>query len=222
MLKPEDIFIIGEKNIVAKKNCYINIDKEQYRESDLIEYNNRFVIPPILEFNVATEEEGKTDVVYLIFPYSEVNLMKSDNVNDEDENLTIIYYKKGDEVVNAEFINDEFDLKSIARLFQGRAKFINNPATLVNILHSGLKVLDLFYLELVISNMIRDEEGNLCRHTGKFNNATVVGVTEQSKNNSWLSAIAYQNVNAGITKALIKNQDAEMNPVEKIINEKFD
>ena len=86
----------------------------------------------------------------------------------------------------------------------------------------NLPQIDLCHIELLISNMLRDSDGNLCRHSGNFKDFIQMGIMNQAKTDSWLSAVAFQNIEQAVNKALVKKENAKMNPIEKIFNQDFD
>lgn len=224
-LNVNDVFLIEKNRIIAKRNIKYIFNEDEYREDDINEYNDRYVLPPIFEFIVEPENEklGNNEELKcnLVLPYNEVNLLKSNDIDEISDDIHIINYKKGDEVINAKHVDATYDLKAIGRIIEGRAKFIKEPIILLNMIHTAFPNMDLVHIEVLISNMLRDNNGELCRHSSDYSNINLMGVSQQSKSNSWLSSVIYQNPNQAIKKALIKNKDAEMNPIEKIMNEDF-
>jgi hypothetical protein len=107
-------------------------------------------------------------------------------------------------------------------MLNGKLEYIKNPEALVVLLHTALPKSDIVHLEVILSNIFRDNSsGEPARFTGSYSNSTQVGVLQLGKTDSWLSSIAFQNIDQGINRALVSNKPAKMNPIELVLNEQF-
>jgi hypothetical protein len=217
MLYPEDIFIIHESEIIAKYNCSIIIDKNNYDQRTFIETSNSISIPGILQFYIP-EFENYCQISIL---YS-VKLIKTNNIKYEKNNI-IITYSPDDIVIKSKYTTSEPDIGFLMQLLNGRIKYISDPKTLLIMVHTILPDVDLIHLELIISNMFRytDDLNTRCRLTGNYKNSKIVGVATQPFQDSWASAMSFHHIDKAIKIGLIHGKECEENPIEKIIYEKF-
>jgi len=84
-----------------------------------------------------------------------------------------------------------------------------------------LPSIDLIHLELIVSNMFRNSDDLTvpCR-LSNYKNPSIIGQKRLPfESGSWLNALAFENINKAVENGLIRNEDAEMNPLEKIIME---
>jgi len=215
MLEPIDVLNITEHTIEAKYNCSISLNMEEYRESDITELSDKYIIPSIFDIYIDELE----DLTHIVLPYNNININKTNDI-EEKGNVTVIKYQAGDTIVDQKFIDTNLDLQYIDRILNGRLKVTKSPETILRLVHSAFAESDLVHIEVIVSQMFRDSKGNLSRLSGKYDE--IWGVQKISKNESWLSALSYQDINGGIRKGLISGKNADMNILEKVINEKFD
>lgn len=217
MLNIFEVLDIKEQEIFTKIDCEITINKTEY-DGFFTEYHDRFQIPGVIEIYFPELE----DYTQIITNYNIIGVMKSDDY-DEDKSYIIIKYKSGDKIVEQKTVDVSTNLPLISQMLNGKLTYVKSPEALVNIMHTALPGSDLVHLELIISNIFRDNvTEEPARLTGDYSNASQVGVLQLGKTTSWLSAIAFQHIDQGITKALVSNKPAKMNPIEKVLNEDFD
>jgi hypothetical protein len=217
MLHPEDVFKIEKNIIIAKKECSIIINTQDYDQRTFIETSSFISIPGILQFHVPEYN----DYCQLSILYS-IKLIKMNDIKYDKHNITINYVPD-DIVIKSKYTTTEPDIGFLMQLLNGRIKYISDPKILLNMAHSILPEVDLVHLELIISNMFRykDDLNNRCRLTGNYKNSTIIGVAAQPFQDSWASAMAFHHINKAIKNGLIHGKDCEENPIEKIIYEKF-
>lgn len=216
MLLPLDVLKIEETGIYTKYDCTITIDYDDYN-NEISETKTNYKIPGSVEIYFK-ELDDHTQV---ITPYKELYIVKSNDFEDDDNEI-VLNYKKDDLIISQEYAEFGGGFGAVKKIVEGSLTYIKTPEGLLSIFHMNLPQVDLVHLELIISNMLRDDDENLCRISGNFKNFNQIGIMKQAKMDSWLSAIAFQNIEHGINRALVKKEDAKMNPIEKILNQDFD
>jgi hypothetical protein len=214
MLDIKEFLDVQEHSILAKSECSITIDRTEFRESDITESADTITIPPV--FDVFIKE--KNDSINVIFPYSEIQLKKTKDIDDNGKIITINYDPE-DIIIDQKYVDKTIDLKMVDRILNGRLTSVKEPVAILKLIKEAFPAADIVHIEVIISQMFRDKNGNLSRITGKYDE--VWGVQKISKNESWLSAMSYQDINRGIKMGLVTGKDAKMNPVEKVISGKF-
>lgn len=216
MLDPFKYLDIQETEIRAKHKSIIYLDKNDLKEF-LTEYQDRFDIPGVVNIYIPSEENE----VALVTPYDVIGVIKSDDYSETREFYQIVY-EPGDLIIEQKYVSTETNLKLLSWMLDGKIKYVDSPEALVNLLHLSLPAADLVHLELLYSNIFRDNEtGEPARFTGSYKNSHQVGVTKLGQTDSWLSAITFQHIQKGVEKALVHGQDAKMNPIEKVLTEDF-
>lgn len=217
MLHPNEIFDISKNKITAKVQCIISINEREYDDRTYIEGSKFITLPGILQFYVPKYE----DYVQISLTYP-IDLWKTSSTFREKNEMTITY-DEGDLVITKEYVPDEVDIGLLIRLLQGRIKYVKDPKILLNMIHDILPGIDLVHLELIVSNMFRQEKdlNKKCRLNGNYTNCIILGQERQPFQDSWASSMAFQYIDRAITSGLIGNKDAERNPIEKVLNEDF-
>jgi hypothetical protein len=215
MLKTTKYLDITDHEIVAKKKCTVSINLKEYDKETILNTNKFINLPGIIDIYFPDED----DVIHIILNY-DVNLMKSKNVIDEKDDIHI-NYEEGDIIIHQEFAESGLDMRVLIKLLQGRIKYIKDPSTLLQMLQQMLPGSDLVHLELIISNMMRTDDGKVCREKGNYKNCNVLGQTNIALEDSWLSGISYRNIDTSISKALVSEKNIKNNPIEKVLNEEF-
>lgn len=215
MLNVYQVLDIKEQEIYTKYPCSISINKKEYKDF-ISEEENKFVIPGIIEIYFPEYE----DYTQIVTNYNSINVLKSNNYTEDNEFITI-YYVEDDKIIEQEFVDSSVGLPVIRQMLNGKFKYIKSPEIMINLLHGVLPASDLIHLEVIMSNIFRDEKtGEPCRFTD-YNDATQYGMLQLGKSDSWLSAIAFQHLDQGIMKGLVAQKPAKMNPIEKVLNEEF-
>jgi hypothetical protein len=210
MLLVDTCLDIQENQIFTKYNCQITINFDDYEDDEYSSNPTYIEIPGIVEVYFPELEDYST----IILPYN-IKLNKTPNTFENDDECTI-NYEKGDLVAYLDYVTTSNN--SVRKLLQGKVKYLKDPKSLLMLIHSIMNTTSLNNFELIVSNMMRDEEGNPCRISGNYKNANVVGQTELTKDyGSWLSSLSYRNFDQAVGKALIKQEDIENNPIEKVL-----
>lgn len=217
MLKPNEIFKIEPTKIHAKFAVSTSINLKDYNDKSIIETSTALNLPGILEFYCPEFD----DYCQLVIKYN-INLLKTQNVSLDGHNKTF-HYVKNELVIENTYYSDDVDISSLIRMLQGRLKYIKDPKILVNMMHESLSSVDLVHLELIVSNMFRQEAdtSKKCRMTGNYKDSIIVGQDKQPMLDSWKSSIAFQKIDQAINIGLIQNKPAQNNPIEMVLNENF-
>ncbi|MBC8427408.1 MAG: hypothetical protein H8D97_00805 [Proteobacteria bacterium] len=215
MLKTFDSFDIGTNEIKAKYTSQVIVDPNEYGD-ELIETASKLIIPGILDIYIPEFE----DTAHIVLDYN-VNLRRSEEVID-NEGKYIFTYQPGDLIASQDYKNSRDVMRTTISLMEGRVKYIKNPNTLLTLMHNVLTASDTVHLELILANMFRDPEtGTPARFDGRYDKAEIIGQQKQGKRNSWLSSLSYREIDKSINTGLINDQEAERNPIEKLLEEDF-
>ena len=215
MINIYEVLDIKEQEIYTKIPCVISINKKEYADS-ISEEEKTFQIPGIVDIYFPDLD----DITQVVTGYSSIGIVKTTNYN-EDNSFININYEANDKIITQEFVDTNVSLSVIKQMLNGKFKYIKSPDIMLNLLHNALPKSDLVHLEVILSNIFRDEStGEPCRFTD-YSNAVQYGVLQLGKSDSWLSAIAFQNLDQGIMKGLVNQKPAKMNPIEKVLNEEF-
>ncbi len=207
------LFNVKETKIICKQDCTVYIDKNEYNEKSLINSEQHYILPGII--NVTIGEGETTELITLPFSFK-VNLIKPKDFTLSGKLITM-KYTVGETLIEKEnYIKDQ-DPSVVERLFEGNIKYITDPEVLLENISNELPTADLTHLELIISNMFRDKDDNtkLCR-LNSYKNAEILGQKKLPFINSWLSSLTFENVNKAIEGGLVNGQDAIMDPLERI------
>lgn len=215
MINIYEVLDIKEQEIFTKIPCSISLNKKEYKDF-ISEEENKFLVPGIIEIFFPDLD----DSTQIITNYSNIGVLKSNDYTEDSQFITI-NYSADEKIIEQKYVNTSMNLSVIKQMLNGKFKYIKSPEIMINLLHSALPKSDLVHLEVILSNVFRDEDtGEPCRYTN-YKNATQYGVLQLGKTDSWLSAIAFQNLDQGISKGLVAQKEAKMNPIEKVLNEEF-
>lgn len=209
---------IRKKQIIAKQDCTILLDKSKYDDSDLIDTGEEFYIPGILDLYVGKVSNNK----FITFPFNfQVHLNKPQDYN-VDGKTVILRYTPGELIMNQNYYTKQTEPGIIDRLFGGSLKYIDAPETLLDAVYEQLPTVDLVHLELVVANMFRTKDNITvpCR-LKDYSDFQIVGVKKLPHINSWLTGLSFEDPSKAIKEALLKQEDNDMNPIEKVLLEKF-
>lgn len=216
----EPYFEINKTTIIAKQSCTIFLDEKDYDndEEAFIDCGDRYQIPGTLTVQVG-EAPNYKDVTLPINII--VNLMKPNNY-EENKNITSLYYESGELIVQQEFYTDDYDERILNRLFEGNAKYLNTPEILTLVLHDKLSEIDLVHIESIVSNMFRDaDDVTIPARITNYKKFVILGQKKLPYEISWLSSLAFENINRAIKTGLLSGKDAKMDPIEQIVVEKY-
>jgi hypothetical protein len=212
-----EVLNIEKNEISTKLNCTITLNKTELKDF-MVEYDNRFEVPGIIDIYFPELE----DFTQIVTPYKVISIIKNENYKESNSEYELMY-SANDRIIHQEYVDTEINLGLLNSMLDGRLKYIKDPETFLGLLNKALPKSDLVHLELILSNMFRDNEsGDPCRFTGDYTNCEQIGVTRLAKMDSWLSAMTFQNIDVGINRALYTGAQAKLNPIEKVLTEDFD
>ena len=213
-----NILEIKKNEIIAKTPCSIIIDDSEYDDISLIDCGDKYQT-----IGVLTVQYGEApDVNFTTLPFAiMVDLFKPAEII-EDGHITTLNYEVGETIIKQEYYDDNFNERTVDRLFEGGAKYITNPEVLTMNIHSNLAGIDLVHIEAVVSNMFRDSEDlTTPARLTNYKNVTIIGQKKLPYVVSWLSALIFENINRAVKVGLIDNRDATLDPIEKIVLERY-
>ena len=125
-------------------------------------------------------------------------------------------------ILSQEYIIRQVDPSVIRKLFDAGYKYLNSPETLVEMIFKQIPNIDLNYVELVVQNMFRSKANpnNNCRLT-HYKNCQIFSQKQLPFLNSWVNSLAFENIDKGIKKGLMTDQDIRYDPIEKIVIEDY-
>lgn len=217
MLKPEKVLIIKENEIKAKYKCSITIDLNEYDNVNFIETSDHYFVPGsfliwVPEFKDSTQ---------LVLPYN-VKLFKTENMTEE-KSLRTVYFKKGDNLIKQDSVDTTMDMGFVKKLLDGNIKYIKEPEVLVTFIAKSFQDIDLVHIELIVSNMFREQKDDqkLCRWTGNYKNALILGQNQQPLIDSWTRAMSFQHIDKAFIRGLTIGRSTPDNAYDRLINNDF-
>ena len=215
MYSPELLKIIKiEKNqLIAKDDVLISIDPHEYDEKTLVEYSDKYVLPGFLDL-----QHGSLEPVFYNFPFNfEVNLMKPDNIQ-MNRRIINLHYSVGETILTKDKYIKTVNPAIITKILDGGTKFTKDPKLLLDMLISELAKTDSCHLETVIANMFRSEKNTkIPARLNNYKDPVVIGCKALPHVNSWISGLAFENINKSVKQGLVGQQDASMDPIERIL-----
>ena len=213
------ILDIKKNKISAKSQCSIIIDSSEYDDISLIDCGDKYQVVGILTLQYG---EAPDNINFITLPFAiMLDCFKPANITIDGHIITMTY-EPGETIIEQKYYDDTFNERTVDRLFEGGAKYITNPEVLTMTIHDKLAGIDLVHIETIVSNMFRDSEDltSPARITD-YRNVTVVGQKKLPYIISWLSALGFENINRAIKVGLIDGRDATLDPIEKIVMERY-
>lgn len=208
---------ITENKIIAKHNCHISVNFDDFSDDDIVNSGEQLLIPGMLEvFIPELDDFCPININYGIF------LHKTEQTQETDKFINI-NYNIGETIITGDYVKTSFNMGFLLKLLHGQIKYITDSTILLNVLHNTFPEADLVHLELIISNMVRDKDDPnlLARYKTGDKNNQILGVIKQAQLDSPLSAMAFRNIDRAISNALVSGKQVKNNPIEKIIREDF-
>jgi hypothetical protein len=209
---------VRAKEIIAKQDCTILLDKSQYDESDLIDSGEELFLPGIINLYIGEISNNK----FMTLPFNfSVHLSKPTDYVVDGKTI-VLRYTSGEKILSQDYYTKQTEPGIVDRLLGGALKYIDSPETLLDAVYEQLPSVDLVHLELVIANIFRvkDDITIPCR-LKNYDNFEIVGIKKLPHINSWLTGLSFEDPNKAIKEALLKQKDNDMNPIEKVLLEKF-
>lgn len=213
-----NILEIKKNEIIAKTQCSISIDSSEYNDISLIDCGDKYQTVGVL-----TIQYGETpDVNFTTLPFAiMVDVFKPAEVI-EDGHIITMNYEPGETIIKQEYYDDTFNERTVDRLFEGGARYITNPEVLSMTIHDKLAGIDMIHIETIVSNMFRDSEDlTVAARLTNYKNVTIIGQKKLPYILSWLSSLIFENINRAVKVGLIDNRDATLDPIEKIVLERY-
>ena len=208
-------FEIEKTKIIAKKLIRIVIDSSDYSESDLIDAGDYLILPGIIDFQT---DDGST----YTFPFQfQIKLYKPENY-ELDEKIYTLEYAPGEIITNTENYEKKVDPAVMDRILEGLTRYITTPEILLDVLANLITGIDLIHLEVIISNMFRDQDDPTipCRLTS-YKNGKIYGQKKLPYLTSWLTGLLFERINQAIKLGILSDKDIEFNKLEKIALEQY-
>lgn len=207
------ILDIREKEIYAKDDFVIEIDQHEYDDKSLQEYHDRYDLPGLL-----TIRHGDDDPVFYSLPFNfNVNLNKPSNLKKSGRFL-ILNYTKDELVIQKDTYSETINPAVITKILDGVTKYVKDPRIMLDMLAEELPGMDSVHLELMIGNMFRDKDDNrIPARLNNYRNFEIIGSKKLPFVDSWLSAMAFQDIGKAIETGLVNNDYAQFNDIEKIL-----
>lgn len=213
-----NILDIKKNEIIAKTQCSVIIDDSEYDDLSLIDCGDKYQVVGVL-----TVQYGEPpDVNFTTLPFTiMLDLFKPADIT-VDGHIINMTYEPGERMIKQEYFEDVFNERTVDRLFEGGAKYITNPEVLTMTIHDKLAGIDMVHIEAVVSNMFRDSEDlTIPARITDYRDVTVIGQKKLPYVISWLSALSFENINRAIKVGLVEGRDAKLDPIEKIVLERY-
>lgn len=207
------ILEIDEKDIYAKDEVIVEIDKHEYDEVSLTEYHDKYKIPGLI-----TLRHGHDEPNYYSLPFNfEVNLIKPNIIETRGRIITLTY-NKGEKIINKDQYIKGVNPAVITKILDGITKYVKDPRILVDMLSEELSNIDNVHLELVVANMFRDaDDKKMPARLNNYKNPVIIGSKKTPFIDSWLSSLAFQDIGNAIETGLVNEEDAQFNDIEKVL-----
>lgn len=207
------ILDIKETEIIAKDDIVIELDKNEYDSITLTEYHDKYVLPGLLTIRHGDEEPN-----YYSLPFNfDINLNKPNHLITKGRFL-IFKYEKGEKLISQKQYIKGVNPAIITKLLDGTTKYIKDPRILLELISEELSGMDSVHLEVVISNMCRDINDNkLPARLNDYKNFEIIGCKKLPFIDSWLSALAFQDINKSIITGLVNEEESTFNDLEKLL-----
>lgn len=205
---------VEEKQVVAKTPLTITINMTEYNDDSLIDTGDHYLIPGLLNCEYHGEEKSEN----FFFPYNfNVELMKPDNIKKYRSDL-ILEYEEGDVLFKRDMYIKDVNPYVVTKMLDGVIKYIKDPVILVDVLKDEVPGIDLVHLELIVSNIFRQENDNeKYARLNNYKDPVIIGCKKLPSVDSWISALAFEDINKATKTALAKGKHAKMDPIEKIV-----
>ena len=210
---------VKKNEIIAKTQCNIIIDSSEYDDVSLIDCGDKYQVVGVLTIQYG---EAPDNINFITLPFAiMLDCFKPADISIDGHIITM-NYEPGETIISQKYYDDTFNERTVDRLFEGGAKYITNPEVLTMTIHDKLAGIDMVHIETIVSNMFRDSEDlTLPARLTDYKNVVVVGQKKLPYIISWLSALGFENINRAIKVGLIDNKDATLDPIEKIVLERY-
>ena len=215
MSEIEQYLDISKHEIKTKKLARVFIDKTEYKEDQIHETPEYYLVPGILEIYFPE------DMRYIQLPFTfNVKLRKNDSIVETNKEI-LIEYQPGETIIEQKFKSKEISFKTLNRILEGSAKFLRTPEQYVSVIVEQINYsIDLVYVELIVQHIFRckDDYTKPCRLCD-YKDCDVVGISKLPKYTSWLLALEFERVKSVLKHVLINKTPMKGTAFEKIFLE---
>mgnify|MGYP001458605157 CR=1 FL=1 len=213
-----NILDISKNSITAKTQCSITIDSSEYDDLSLIDCGDKYQTVGVLTIQYG----DANNVSFITLPFAiMLDCFKAADTS-VDGHIITMNYEPGELIIKQDYYDDTFNERTVDRLFEGCAKYITDPEVLVMTIREKIAGIDLVHIETIVSNMFRDAEDlTTPARLTDYKNVEVIGQKKLPYVISWLSALGFENINRAIKVGLIEGKDAKLDPLERIVLEKY-
>jgi hypothetical protein len=213
----EELVRIEKNKIYAKVPVTIYIELDDYNDLDIIETESTYQLPGFLQ--IQSTEDSNLNVY---FPFDFILSLHKAKDFSEIRKVVEFSYVPGELIISQDYIIEQTDPNIIRRLFDAGYKYLKTVEALTSVIAKKLPTMDLVYIETMVQNMYRSKTNlqNNCRLT-HYKNCVVKSQKQLPFLNSWINSLTFENIDKGIKKALLTNQDIRYDPIENIVIEKF-
>ena len=215
----KDVLIVEKNSITAKIPCSIIVDSSDYDDVSLIDCGDKYQINGVLNIQYGDTAEN---IGFITLPYAiMVDCFKPADISIDGHIITM-NYESGELMIKQEYYDDTFNERTVDRLFEGGAKYITNPETLVMTIQDKISGIDLVHIESIVSNMFRDSEDlTMPARLTDYKQFEIIGQKKLPYMISWLSGLSFENINRAIKVGLLDGKEAVMDPIEKTVMERY-
>lgn len=218
MAKITDYLDQGENNLIAKKDCKVIIDMNQYRLKDTIQIKEREAI--IWVKSLISRAEFSDIVFNLMIDYPvELNSQRLEQIGKEQINLT---YNKNDEIFTIPFTTVEIkeQVNYVKRLLGG-GEMYKDPAHLLKKLYNiygSISDLDLVHIEVLASQVLRDKKDHsVPARLGKKWDPVMANIKTDVFATGFVQGLAFENIGKAIEVGLTTAKPSEKSVLERVV-----
>jgi len=206
---------ISKNEIKAKKLARVYIDKTEYKEDQIQETPEYYIVPGIIEIYFPD------DMKYIQLPFTfNIKLRKNNSVIETDKEI-FIEYQPGETIISQKYKTKELSFKTLSRILEGSAKFLRTPEQYVSVIAEQINYsIDLVYIELMVQHIFRCENdySKPCRLCN-YKNCEVIGISKLPKYTSWLLALEFERIKTVLKYTLVNKVPMKGTAFEKIFLE---
>ena len=207
---------VSENEIVCKQRCEIFIDKTEYKDNELMETSDYYILPGLLEVHFLDDDK------YIILPFNfDVFVYKPENIVEEKDYIQLVY-EPGEVIIKQKYKDTSFSYNTALRVFQGQAKFAKRPEQLVLLMEEVVNyAIDLVHLEILVQQLFRckDDPKKPCRLCGADyeNKCELYNISQIPYLISWLLGLGFERIDKAIKNAIVNKVPMKDTSLEKVI-----
>lgn len=208
-----DAYLNVEKTkITTKDNITIIIDLKDYNKNEFRDYSDHYYLPGLINIQVGNGKNAEN----ITLPYTFYVKLSKPQTTEKDGSTLYLQYEKNVVLIEQEKYVKNTDSSIVSKLLDGVTKYINDPEILLQALTEEMSSIDSVHFETIISNMFRskNDETVLGRHVN-YKNVKIVGCKQLPHIDSWLTSLAFEDINKSIKQGLVNNKQISNNPIEQ-------